>query len=122
MRARSIAGWSAALLAATIVTVPSATASPAGDRTTGTTAATRTVTARTTGALGVGSGQAAARSGTKKVHRFQPDYGPTFNNPLGDGPTKYRALNVVQAAIQHARKKSIIRIMSWNIMSRSVVT
>jgi hypothetical protein len=122
MRARSIAGWSAALLAATIVTVPSATASPAGDRPTGTTAATHTVTARTTGALGVGGGQAAARSRTKKVHRFQPDYGPTFNNPLGDGPTKYRALNVVQAAIQHARKKSIIRIMSWNIMSRSVVT
>jgi hypothetical protein len=123
MRTRPIAGWSAALLAATIVTLPTATGTPAAGATP--TSSARTYSAATlAGASGAGSVQAAAGSTTRKktVQRFQPKYGPTFNNPLGDGPTRYRALNVVQAAIQHARKKSVIRIMSWNIMSRSVVT
>jgi hypothetical protein len=126
MRTRSIAGWSAALLAATIVTVPATTLSPAVGATPARTIVGTRTPASTTGVLGSGTGQAAAQATAnkkkKKVVRFQPKFGPTFNNPLGDGPTRYRALNVVQDAIQHARKKSIIRIMSWNIMSRSVVT
>lgn len=70
----------------------------------------------------------AADAGFAGVHlkgatppRYAPTPGPTFNNPLGGGPARYRVLNVVQDAIRHAYKHSIIRIMSWNIMSRSVV-
>ena len=52
---------------------------------------------------------------------YAPHTGAVFNNPLGDGPVKYRVLNVVQSGIDHAAPGSLIRIMSWNIMSRSVV-
>jgi phosphatidylserine/phosphatidylglycerophosphate/cardiolipin synthase-like enzyme len=52
---------------------------------------------------------------------YTPHTGAVFNNPLDAGPVKYRVLNVVQDAIDHAPSGSLIRIMSWNIMSRSVV-
>jgi phosphatidylserine/phosphatidylglycerophosphate/cardiolipin synthase-like enzyme len=54
--------------------------------------------------------------------RYSPPKGPIFNNPLGSAEAQYRVLNQVQDAIKHARRRSTIKVMSWNIMSRSVVT
>lgn len=52
---------------------------------------------------------------------YTPHTGAVFNNPLGSGPMQYHVLNTVQDAIDHAGSGSLIRIMSWNIMSQSVV-
>ncbi|MGI8521712.1 MAG: phospholipase D-like domain-containing protein [Nocardioides sp.] len=60
-------------------------------------------------------------SASAEAAPYHPHTGAAFNNPLGGGPDNYRVLNVVQRAIDHAAPGSLIRIMSWNIMSRSVV-
>lgn len=78
------------------------------------------VLAAPTSASSAGTSSAPA-AGAVARHRYAPPKGPTFNDPLGNRQAKYRALNVVQNAMNHARSGSTIRIMSWNIMSRSVV-
>jgi hypothetical protein len=105
MRARTTTAGVATLLAVTLAGVPAAGALTT---TPGTTSAATTTTA---------AGSAGAGAGT----RYQPHEGPMFNNPLGKGPARYRTLNLVQGAIDHARPRSVIRAFSWNIMSRTVV-
>lgn len=61
-----------------------------------------------------------ARSAAKPVS-YSPPQGPTFNNPLGTGEQQYKVLNVIQDAIKHTPRRGNIRIMSWNIMSRTAV-
>jgi hypothetical protein len=80
-------------------------------------------TQATSAASGSGSAPTlSGSSGSGAKTRYVPPKGPHFNNPLGTGPVKYRNINIVQQAIAHAHPRSTIRVMSWNIMSRSVVT
>ncbi len=111
MRARTTAVGVATLLAVTLG-VPAA-----GAATSTTTGATPTSSGATPATTAAATGSAGAGAGT----RYQPHEGPTFNNPLGKGPARYRTLNLVQGAIDHARPRSVIRAFSWNIMSRTVV-
>jgi phosphatidylserine/phosphatidylglycerophosphate/cardiolipin synthase-like enzyme len=100
------------LLAVTLAGVPAAravTTATGADQASATTA-TSTTTSAAAGSAGAGAGT-----------RYQPHEGPTFNNPLGKAPARYRTLNLVQQAIDHARPRSVIRAFSWNIMSRTVV-
>ena len=110
MRARTTAAGVATLLAVTLAGVPAAVAATGATSGTAQTGSTTTTTPTTTGSAGAGAGT-----------RYQPHEGPTFNNPLGKGPARYRTLNLVQGAIDHARPRSVIRAFSWNIMSRTVV-
>lgn len=64
----------------------------------------------------------AALADKPKKPKFHIRKGVVFNNPLGPGPVRYRALNKIQAAINHTPGDGKIKIMSWNIMSYSAVT
>lgn len=56
----------------------------------------------------------------RKGRRYKPGNGVVFNNPLG-GPRAHRINRKVMNAIDHAPRGSVIRVMSWNIMSRGAV-
>jgi phosphatidylserine/phosphatidylglycerophosphate/cardiolipin synthase-like enzyme len=64
----------------------------------------------------------ASAAAQQREVTYSPPKGPLFNNPLGDDDAQYRILNQIQDAIGHARKRSTIRIMSWNIMARNPVS
>ncbi|MFT4082390.1 MAG: phospholipase D-like domain-containing protein [Nocardioides sp.] len=63
----------------------------------------------------------AAKKSTKKKSKkaFRLHGGAVFNSATGGNAAKYRINNKLKAAIDHARKGSWIRIMSWNIMSKA---
>ncbi len=56
-----------------------------------------------------------------KPHRYSPAPGVVFNSALGPRADRNRVFGKIIAAINHAPAKSRIRVMSWNIMSRTAV-
>ena len=56
-----------------------------------------------------------------KPRRYSPKPGVVFNSALGPRADRNRIFGKIIAAINHAPAKSRIRIMSWNIMSRTAV-
>lgn len=64
---------------------------------------------------------AKASKPAAKAKAYRPRRGALFNNPLGGPKKKYVILDHIQAAIRHARRRSDIDIMSWNVMSRRSV-
>lgn len=57
----------------------------------------------------------------KKKKGWSPKRGPIFNSPLGRPKVKYRIHDQIVTAIRKARRGSTVKIMSWNVMSRSAV-
>jgi phosphatidylserine/phosphatidylglycerophosphate/cardiolipin synthase-like enzyme len=57
----------------------------------------------------------------QRPHRYSPVPGVVFNSALGPRADRNRIFGKIIAAINHAPKKSRIRVMSWNIMSRTAV-
>jgi phosphatidylserine/phosphatidylglycerophosphate/cardiolipin synthase-like enzyme len=57
----------------------------------------------------------------QKPHRYSPAPGVVFNAALGPRANRNRVFGKIIAAINHAPARSRIRIMSWNIMSRTAV-
>jgi len=57
----------------------------------------------------------------RRPHRYAPAPGVVFNSALGPRADRNRIFGKIIAAINHAPKKSRIRVMSWNIMSRTAV-
>jgi phosphatidylserine/phosphatidylglycerophosphate/cardiolipin synthase-like enzyme len=60
-------------------------------------------------------------SALQKPRRYSPAPGVVFNTALGPRENRNRIFGKIIAAINHAPKRSRIRIMSWNIMSRTAV-
>ena len=60
-------------------------------------------------------------SALQKPRRYSPAPGVVFNAALGTKANRNRIFGKIIAAINHAPAKSRIRIMSWNIMSRTAV-
>jgi phosphatidylserine/phosphatidylglycerophosphate/cardiolipin synthase-like enzyme len=60
-------------------------------------------------------------SALQKPRRYSPAPGVVFNTALGPRENRNRIFGKIIAAINHAPRKSRIRIMSWNIMSRTAV-
>jgi hypothetical protein len=56
-----------------------------------------------------------------KPKRYSPHPGVVFNTALGTRASRNKVFGKIIAAINHAPAKSRIRIMSWNIMSRTAV-
>jgi phosphatidylserine/phosphatidylglycerophosphate/cardiolipin synthase-like enzyme len=56
-----------------------------------------------------------------KPHRYSPKPGVVFNAALGRREDRNRVFGKIITAINHAPAKSRIRVMSWNIMSRTAV-
>lgn len=56
-----------------------------------------------------------------KPHRYSPRPGVVFNAALGPKADRNRVFGKIITAINHAPAKSRIRVMSWNIMSRTAV-
>ena len=56
-----------------------------------------------------------------KPKRYSPQPGVVFNTALGAKASRNKIFGKIIAAINHAPAKSRIRIMSWNIMSRTAV-
>jgi phosphatidylserine/phosphatidylglycerophosphate/cardiolipin synthase-like enzyme len=61
-------------------------------------------------------------SALRKPKRYAPKPGVVFNTALGKRADRNAIFGKIIAAINHAPKKSRIRVMSWNIMSRTAVT
>jgi phosphatidylserine/phosphatidylglycerophosphate/cardiolipin synthase-like enzyme len=57
----------------------------------------------------------------KKPKRYSPQPGVVFNTALGAKASRNKIFGKIIAAINHAPARSRIRIMSWNIMSRTAV-
>ena len=57
----------------------------------------------------------------QKPRRYSPAPGVVFNTALGPRENRNRIFGKIIAAINHAPKRSRIRVMSWNIMSRTAV-
>ena len=53
--------------------------------------------------------------------RYSPQPGVVFNTALGPRADRNRIFGKIIAAINHAPERSRIRVMSWNIMSRTAV-
>jgi phosphatidylserine/phosphatidylglycerophosphate/cardiolipin synthase-like enzyme len=75
-----------------------------------------------------GQAQVAAEDGPllgdaplAKPRRYSPAPGVVFNSALGPRENRNRIFGKIIAAINHAPARSRIRIMSWNIMSRTAV-
>ena len=62
-----------------------------------------------------------ALAADSKPKRYSPAPGVVFNAALGRRADRNRVFGKIIAAINHAPAKSRIRIMSWNIMSRTAV-
>ncbi len=60
-------------------------------------------------------------SALAKPHRYSPAPGVVFNSALGKPGDRNRIFGKILAAINHSPKRSRIRVMSWNIMSRTAV-
>ena len=56
-----------------------------------------------------------------KPHRYSPKPGVVFNAALGRRADRNRVFGKIITAINHAPARSRIRVMSWNIMSRTAV-
>ncbi|MEO6511811.1 MAG: phospholipase D-like domain-containing protein, partial [Nocardioides sp.] len=56
-----------------------------------------------------------------KPKRYSPQPGVVFNTAFGTRASRNKIFGKIIAAINHAPAKSRIRIMSWNIMSRTAV-
>ncbi len=56
-----------------------------------------------------------------RKQRYAPARGVVFNTALGTKANRNAIFSKIIAAINHAPKRSRIRIMSWNIMSRTAV-
>ena len=68
----------------------------------------------------IGAGTAAtavSATAERKPRRWKPRNGVLFNNPVGSGPAAHAINRKILRAIDEAPKRSVIRIMSWNIMS-----
>ncbi|MBB6629031.1 hypothetical protein H5V45_17020 [Nocardioides sp. KIGAM211] len=50
--------------------------------------------------------------------KFTPRSGVTFNNPLGDAPTRNAIFNKITRSIDGSPKGSNIRIFTWNFLTR----
>ena len=57
----------------------------------------------------------------RKPGRYAPRPGVTFNAALGTRASRNAIFGKIIAAINHSPKRSRIRVMSWNIMSRTAV-
>ena len=57
----------------------------------------------------------------RQAGRYEPRPGVVFNTALGTRTSRNAIFGKILAAINHAPKGSRIRIMSWNIMSRTAV-
>ena len=66
--------------------------------------------------------QSAKQSAKPKKQRYQVSPGATFNSPIGSRQTKNRINNKIISAINHARPRSTIKIMSWNFQSPQAAT
>ncbi len=60
-------------------------------------------------------------SALQKPRRYAPKPGVVFNSALGPRADRNRIFGKIIAAINHAPQRSRIRVMSWNIMSRTAV-
>ena len=60
-------------------------------------------------------------SALQKPRRYSPKPGVVFNSALGPRADRNRIFGKIIAAINHAPQRSRIRVMSWNIMSRTAV-
>ncbi len=60
-------------------------------------------------------------SALQKPKRYSPKPGVAFNSALGPKADRNRIFGKIIAAINHAPERSRIRVMSWNIMSRTAV-
>ena len=60
-------------------------------------------------------------SALQKPKRYSPKPGVVFNSALGPKADRNRIFGKIIAAINHAPERSRIRVMSWNIMSRTAV-
>jgi hypothetical protein len=60
-------------------------------------------------------------SALQKPKRYSPKPGVVFNSALGRPEDRNRIFGKIIAAINHAPERSRIRVMSWNIMSRTAV-
>lgn len=60
-------------------------------------------------------------SALKAPRRYEPRAGVVFNTALGGPASRNAIFGKIIAAINHAPRGSRIRIMSWNIMSRTAV-
>ncbi|HET9997843.1 MAG TPA: phospholipase D-like domain-containing protein [Nocardioides sp.] len=60
-------------------------------------------------------------SALQKPRRYSPRPGVAFNSALGSRADRNRIFGKIIAAINHAPERSRIRVMSWNIMSRTAV-
>ncbi len=61
----------------------------------------------------------AARA--KPGKRFFPRRGVVFNNPIGGSNAQYRIYNKIVKSIRATPRGGYIRVMSWNVYSRSAV-
>ena len=60
-------------------------------------------------------------SALQKPKRYSPKPGVVFNSALGPRADRNAIFGKIIAAINHAPQRSRIRVMSWNIMSRTAV-
>jgi hypothetical protein len=60
-------------------------------------------------------------SALQKPRRYSPKPGVVFNSALGPRADRNRIFGKIISAINHAPERSRIRVMSWNIMSRTAV-
>ena len=60
-------------------------------------------------------------SALQKPRRYSPAPGVVFNSALGPRENRNRIFGKIIAAINHAPRRSRIRVMSWNIMSHTAV-
>ena len=65
---------------------------------------------------------AAAPAQKPQKQRYKVAPGITFNSPLGSRATKNKINNKIIGAINHARRGSTIRIMTWNFQSPQAAT
>ena len=68
----------------------------------------------------VATTQAAQTAQRKAPYRVTP--GISFNSPIGSHAVKWRIMKQILGAINHAKPRSEIKIMSWNMMSADAVT
>ena len=64
-------------------------------------------------------GFALAPDAATSAASYHVNEGPTFNSATGSNSAKYAINNKLKDAIAHSPRKSEIRVMSWNIMSRA---
>ncbi len=67
----------------------------------------------------VSSAETWTSQAVKASKGYSPRRGVTFNNPLGGPKATWRIHDQILTAVNNTPKHATIRIMSWNIMSRS---